>query len=254
MTTVFGAGYSSLYDTIYQEKDYDFECDKIEEIIKRHSKIKVHNILDLGCGTGSHAIRLAKRGYEVIGVDRSPDMLEIARGKTENCKGSIFFYNGDIRDYHCEKKYDAVIMMFAVLGYQTTNDDIIAVLTNVSDHLISGGIFITDFWYGPAVLQIKPEAKFQKIVVGKEYIFRFSSGALDVFNQIVNVKINTLVKEGRIVKSEVEETHPVRFFFPQELFLLVKKSELKIRKFISWPDCSLVTEKTWNVCGIFIKE
>jgi ubiquinone/menaquinone biosynthesis C-methylase UbiE len=75
--------------------------------------------LDLGCGTGDHALPLAKRGYQVVGVDRSAGMLKSARKKAASGQvdGKPNFYHGDIRSFHVEQSFDASLMMFAVLGY-----------------------------------------------------------------------------------------------------------------------------------------
>ena len=72
---VFGSDYASAYDALYHDKDYERECDFLEAIFRKYSK-KVKTILDLGCGTAGHALILARRGYEVVGVDRSVTMLD----------------------------------------------------------------------------------------------------------------------------------------------------------------------------------
>jgi predicted TPR repeat methyltransferase len=78
---VFGQVYANQYDFLYSDKDYEGECDLLEEISRRYGDGSVCTILDLGCGTGIHAIRLARRGYEVTGVDRSAEMLAKAERK-----------------------------------------------------------------------------------------------------------------------------------------------------------------------------
>ena len=76
--TVFGS-YAQFYDILYQDKDYEAECDFLEQIFDRYAPGPVRTILDLGCGTGGHTLPLARRGYEVVGVDRSEKMLAEAR-------------------------------------------------------------------------------------------------------------------------------------------------------------------------------
>src|ERR1019366_7539077 len=84
MTGVFGRPYAHQYDALYGEKNYTAECDAVEELLRRYGSGPRHTLLDLGCGTGTHALLRADRGYAVTGVDRSAAMLECAREKVTN--------------------------------------------------------------------------------------------------------------------------------------------------------------------------
>ena len=80
MSEVFGSVYADAYDLFYRDKDYAAESDLIECIFQTYGDGAIRSILDLvGCGTGNHAIPLAQRGYEVVGIDRSENMLDQAR-------------------------------------------------------------------------------------------------------------------------------------------------------------------------------
>ena len=83
MTAPFGPVYAEHYDLFYQHKDYEAGCSFVEAIFQRFAGQPVRSILDLGCGTGGHALRLAQRGYAVTGVDRSAAMLAEARHEAE---------------------------------------------------------------------------------------------------------------------------------------------------------------------------
>lgn len=99
---VFGKEYANQYDTFYQDKDYEAECNLIEETFYRYAeKQAVKSILDLGCGTGNHAIPFARRGYQVTGVDRSSEMIETAKAKIQSQtlppQLQTQFLEGDVR-------------------------------------------------------------------------------------------------------------------------------------------------------------
>ena len=81
MSAVFGPEYAGTYDALYKDKDYLEECGLIDRLLKTYGDRPVRNILDLGCGTGNHALPLAQQGYEIVGVDRSNTMLDRARKK-----------------------------------------------------------------------------------------------------------------------------------------------------------------------------
>jgi SAM-dependent methyltransferase len=122
--SVFGRDYAAAYDNLYRDKDYLAECDLIEWVCKTYATGPVRRVLDLGCGTGGHAVVLAEREYLVVGVDRSPEMLERARARGSSAR----FEQGQIASVDLGETFDAVLMMFAVLGYQVGNADVQAAL------------------------------------------------------------------------------------------------------------------------------
>lgn len=75
MNPVFGPGYASVYDLLYQDKDYAGECDLLTRLFADFGASPIGSVLDLGCGTGGHAMPLARRGFRVTGVDAAPAML-----------------------------------------------------------------------------------------------------------------------------------------------------------------------------------
>ncbi|HET8799444.1 MAG TPA: class I SAM-dependent methyltransferase [Thermoanaerobaculia bacterium] len=119
MTEPFGPAYASAYDVFYAGKDYALEVALIEECFARYSAIPVVSVLDLGCGTGSHARLLAAHGFAVTGVDRSGEMLELARAKSAGSPHAIEWIQADLRDLQLNRRYDAATLMFAVLGGRT---------------------------------------------------------------------------------------------------------------------------------------
>src|SRR5437763_2517392 len=130
----FGPEYASAYDSMYVDKDYERECDVVEEAFRRFADGPVRSVLDLGAGTGNHALPLARRGYEVAGVDLSDEMVEIARGKARDAGVEVGFQQGDLRSVALARRFDAVLLMFAVLGYQRTNADVRAAFENARPH------------------------------------------------------------------------------------------------------------------------
>jgi len=215
-TAVFRRNYTNVYDYLYQSKDYDKESDFIEEIFKKHSK-SVKTILDLGCGTGGHALILAKRGYKVTGVDRSEEMLKAARRKAKKAGLKIDFHKTSIQDLKINEKFDAIISMFAVMSYQTDNEDLVLACKKAKQHLKRGGIFIFDVWNGLAVMTNPPTQVIKEVDNRDERILRFTEPQIDVINHTVNVNFKVLKIKGDKLNSETEETHKVRFFFPQEI-------------------------------------
>lgn len=250
---VFSQMYSAAYDAFYQEKNYEAECDRLEKVINQFGKDPLHTILDLGCGTGSHAIPLARRGYEVLGIDRSQSMLSIARQKSGLLAAGeqIKFQQGDLRTVQLNRRFDVVIMMFAVLGYQTKNEALLMALKTVRDHLRPGGLFIFDVWFGPAVLSERPGQRTKIISTESGKILRIADSDLHTLQQCVTVNYTVWHIENKQITSETKESHTMRFFFPQELdFFLTSAGMDPVHQSDFYDLDRLPDETTWNILKI----
>ena len=248
---VFGKGYASAYDYIYQDKDYEKECDFVEAVFSEFSG-KPKSVLDLGCGTGGHALILARRGYRVVGVDRSKNMLDIAKKKAKEAEISIEFLEGDIASLDLQKEFDAVISMFSVMSYQTTNIAISSACETAKKHLSTDGIFLFDCWYGPAVLTEKPSIRVKEVRLNnKEKLIRFTEPVLNIQNHTVETQFKVWkIEDGRLI-SEITESHLMRFLFPREI-----KYFLELAGFLEIELCPFprlgdpLTEHDWNMAVI----
>lgn len=143
---VFGPDYAEAYDAFYESKDYANEVNFLGRCFERFSRIPVHRVLDLGCGSGRHAEELVKRGFEVVGVDRSAAMLSLARQRIPEAR----FVEGDMQTVDLDDQFDAVAILFAALGYQTTIDAILAALRTARRHSKRGALLVGDVWLGAA--------------------------------------------------------------------------------------------------------
>jgi ubiquinone/menaquinone biosynthesis C-methylase UbiE len=246
--TLFGKEYSSTYDYLYQDKDYDRECDFIEKIFLKSSS-RVNSILDLGCGTGGHSLILAKRGYDVTGVDRSKEMIEIAKKKADNFNIPLKFINSDINCTNLNKNFDAVISMFSVINYQTTNTALSEFCKIAKKHLKNGGIFIFDSWYGPAVISQRPKECIKEIKIDdSKTIIRFTQPSLNILKHIVEVSFKVwYLNKNKLVKK-TEESHIMRFLFPQEIKYFLEVAGFKEIEFFPFLELKRqLTEQDWNM-------
>jgi SAM-dependent methyltransferase len=252
----FGREYADLYDLLYSDKDYEAECDLVEEVFRRYSTARIQTILDLGCGTGNHALILARRGYQITGVDRSNEMLaranqKIAFDPLRSSSNPPTFCRGDIRSLDLHEQFDAVLMMFAVLGYQLTNDDVSAALRTVRRHLKPDGLFVCDVWYGPAVLAIRPSERAKVIPTDDGKVLRIASGSLDIYHHLAEVHYYSWRLRGQQVVSESEEIHRMRYFFPQELVLFMAQEQLNLVDMYAFGTLEKApSDKSWNTIVI----
>lgn len=251
---IFRKDYSLSYDLLYRDKDYKKEVDFIEKIFKKYS-LEPKTILELGCGTGGHALILSKLGYHITAVDRSIEMLKIAKEKAGKEKVSIEFIKRDIADCKLGKRFDVVIAMFSVIGYQTTDFLLSSAFKTAYNHLIPGGLFIFDCWYGSAVLKEKPVSKIKKIELNNgEKVIRFTKPDLDALNHTVKVRFKLArLKKGRII-SETFESHLMRYFSPQEVKYFLEVAGFKKVEFCPFLKLGKsLTDRSWNMEVIAIK-
>jgi len=245
MSEVFGARYAGFYDALYADKDYDAECATLGRIFDKYGERPVKSVLDLGCGTGAHALRLAQRGIAVTAVDRSAEMLAIARSKPGGER--VAFHQGDIQRLDLKHRFDAVLMMFAVLGYQHENREVLAALRSVRQHLHPGGLFVCDVWFGPAVLAEKPSARTKEIPTPGGRIVRRADARLDVMKHLCSVHYRCTRFEKEREVEATEETHLMRYFFPRELELLLETADLNLVRLGAFPDFEKNLDAgTWN--------
>ena len=248
MSGVFGPSYAHEYDALYGTKDYAGECDAIEKLVRQYAAAPARTLLDLGCGTGTHALEFARRGYAVTGADRSAAMLEIARQKASAAAPRPEFVDGDLRTLRLGRTFDAAVMLFAVLGYQTSDDDFSAALETVAAHLEPGGLFVCDIWYGPAVLAIGTSDRVKVIDEPGGQLHRSSSGVIDAARHTCRVDFRTWRTAGDRVADESVESHMMRFFFPAELEMFFGRAGLEICAVRSFDDVGAAPgESTWNV-------
>lgn len=249
---IFGASYAEQYDALYLTKDYVAECDLIEQAFGRHAA-SPSSVLDIGCGTGGHVLELASRGFDCTGVDLSPAMLELAARKAQDrpLVHKPRWINGDAAAFTVDTKFDAAIMMFAVVSYLTDNDDVRAGLANIRRHLKPDGLFICDFWYGPAVLSVRPEDRVRVIESGQGKSIRAASTVLDTFNQTADVSFRLWTASQVAGLAETVETHRMRYFFPQEFKLLLEGAGFESLSLSEFPSLQApLGDESWNALSI----
>jgi 2-polyprenyl-3-methyl-5-hydroxy-6-metoxy-1,4-benzoquinol methylase len=247
---VFGT-YGEYYDIFYSDKDYERECDFIQEIFKKYSSSPIKSILDAGCGTGGHSVPLAYRGYKVNGIDASPIMIKKAREKAKEAGVNPTFHSLDIRNFDLKKQFDACISMFAVLNYVTETEDILKALNNIRRHLKPDSLFTFDFWNGLAVLRILPSVRVKVIEKEGKRVIRTVHPEMDALHHVCRSHYDVLVTKGDNILEEFKETHVVRYFFPQEIAHYLDDAGFKLLKLCPFLNIKgTVDENEWNVTAI----
>jgi len=250
--------YASYYEALYQDKDYATEVEYIQSLIKEFGPSS-KTILELGCGTGEHALLLGVAGYDVCGIDRSPQMIQFAEARRESVAPEIAerfrFRQSDAREFDEGDPRDVVLALFHVLSYQTENSDVEAVFTTAAKHLKPGGLFVFDCWYGPAVLTLKPSVTTKHVSTDEFSLVRIAEPKMVPRANVVEVHYKIDADHGGPGKSRVvRETHRMRYFFEPEIEWFLAGVGMRVVRAEEWLSGKALGTDTWGACVIAIKE
>jgi len=251
MSQAFNADYSAYYDLLYQDKDYAGEAAFVRELIRRHVDRPPAGVslLDLACGTGKHALELARMGFRVAGSDQSAGMLKQA---AENfAKGRLpgEFYPQSFQTADAiGRTFTVVTSMFSAVNYLTTLRDLSLALRAVGRLLEPGGLFLFDFWNGNAVLAGYSPVRVKSVSDGDRRLLRTSETSLDPIHQTAHVHYHVVLSQRDRIVADFEEDHHLRYYFPQEMVDLLELHGFEVLQRCPFmrPD-EEITPLEWNL-------
>lgn len=136
-------GFAAVYDMFMDNIPYQEWCDYLTSLLKEYG-VPDGLLLDLGCGTGSLTELLADRGYDMIGVDVSEDMLQTAIEKREQSGKDILYLMQDMREFELYGTVGAVVSICDSMNYILDREDLVQVFRLVNNYLDPEGVFIFD--------------------------------------------------------------------------------------------------------------
>lgn len=245
------SSYARYYDLLYKDKDYTAEAKYVHQLLQKYAG-QAQSILELGCGTGIHAALLAEMGYEICGVDFSSEMLARAKKRVGELPPQhaqkLQFLHADIRNLRLNRQFDAVISLFHVISYQTTNADLQATFATAKTHLKSGGAFIFDYWYGAAVLSERPTIRIKRFEDNEIAITRIAEPVIHVNDNIVDVNYQIFVKNKQTgAVEELQEVHKMRYLFQPEIEWLAAANGFEFITCREWMSERIPDFKSWGV-------
>jgi len=192
------------------------EVNFIEDVLSLPKNAK---ILDLCCGLGRHSIELAKRGYEVIGVDVTSQYLETARNKAKEKGIKVDFIESDMRDISFHEEFNAVINMFTSFGFFEEDKDNLKVFLNVSNALKPEGKFLIDVINRDWIIRNYRERDWRETDEGLVLeIRRFD------LTRSINYGKQVIIRGGK----RIEKDAPLRMYSFHELKSMLESVGLKV--------------------------
>lgn len=219
----------------------------IERLLKEQ---KVKTVLDMTCGTGSQVFYLVERGYEVVGSDFSPALLNQARNKAKEMNRIVTFIDGDMR-YVKAGKFDAVITIFNAIGH-LIKTDFEKALQNIHTHLKDHGIYIFDIFNLQAITDnvIHDFLVDIKSTVNGEKIHHIQHSEIDRKNGfLTSHDFNTILKENG--EQEIyKNTFSLQIYTAEELHKILEKNGFQVMAQYDMEGNGFVAEKSLNMLTV----
>ena len=248
--------YSSYYDIINNQKQYAEESDYIAKLLISHLPNQSLDILELGCGSGAHAEHLVKNPLInfIQGIELSQEMVNVARDKKIKSFDVLQGNIAELTNLSLSRTFDTAISLFHVISYLTKTEEIISCFQEVHKLLKSGGVFIFDVWYTPAVYFQKPETRIRKVENDKIEVTRIAKSLVHEERSVVDVNFEIFVKDKKLNTFGVfNETHPMRHFTTPEIKLMADLSGFKLIESHEFQTMKQPSVNTWGVTYILKK-
>ncbi len=206
------------YEIAFSFVDPKEQVDNFERIIRKFSKIKVNSFLDIACGPSLQLRELSRRGYETIGLDMYPEMLEYLRKKAREERLKIETVRADMYDFKLRKKVDFAFIMMGSLGAES-NEKFLSHLDSVAASLKPGGLYFVQNLSLDWTQSREQSWTIEKdgITVKTSFELHFRSIVDQIYTERLVMEVNDHGKTRKFVQEE-----DLKFIFPQEFKTLVK--------------------------------
>lgn len=215
--------FASVYDMFMDNIPYEEWCAYLTSLLREYGATD-GIVLDLGCGTGSLTELLAKQGYDMIGVDFSEDMLQIAMEKRMQSGLPILYLQQDMREFELYGTVRAVVSICDSMNYILEYEDLVQVFRLVNNYLDPGGIFIFD---------LNTEYKYREIL-GQSTIAedREESSFIwdndyDEEERINEYDLTLFIREEGELYRKYQETHFQRAYSLKEVRAAVREAGME---------------------------
>ncbi|MGB9804047.1 MAG: class I SAM-dependent DNA methyltransferase [Desulfofundulus sp.] len=216
------AGLAKIYDLLVTGVDFESWANYLEEILKRFNHYP-RTILDLACGTGNTTLPLARRGYQVMGLDLSPDMVNIAREKAAKQGLAVNFFTADMRSFQLEKPVDLITCFHDGLNYLANYEDLMRTFKQVKENLTPGGLFIFDLNAIEWLTGTRPEV----CIIDEQDFTLIWQSCYSSVNFSWEIKITAFIKNGECYYKFTEQ-HREYGYTPDQVHRALQAAELKL--------------------------
>ena len=214
--------FAQVYDLFMDNVPYDQWCGYITELLREYG-IQDGLVLELGCGTGVLTRKLAAKGYDMIGVDYSEDMLEIAMDHRQEGEDILYLLQ-DMREFELYGTVRAAVSICDSMNYIVEYQDLVQVMKLVNNYLDPGGIFIFD---------LNTPYKYEEILGENTFAENRPEGSFiwenyyDGETGINEYDLTLFVREEEGIYRKFEETHYQRAYELEQVRRAIKEAGLE---------------------------
>lgn len=216
--------FARVYDTFMDNVPYEEWSAYLIELLHREG-IGDGLVLELGCGTGSMTELLAKAGYDMIGVDNSGDMLEIAMEKKEESGSDILYLQQDMREFELYGTVRAVISVCDSMNYITEEEELLEVFRLVNNYLDPEGVFIFDLNTIYKYQEILGDTTIAENREESSFIWENSYYEEDQINEY---DLTLFLRQENGLFRKYEESHYQRAYDLETVKELIRKAGMKL--------------------------
>ncbi|MEI6131632.1 MAG: class I SAM-dependent methyltransferase [Bacillota bacterium] len=215
--------FAFVYDRLTDDINYKTWASYIEEVFERNN-FKPEIVLDLGCGTGSLTVELARKGFDMIGLDISEEMLGVATEKAIDAQQNILFLNQDMCEMELFGTVGAIVSTLDSINYLSSIKCLKKVFGLVHNYLDPGGLFVFDVHSKYKMDTVFGDNCFH--VVNDELAYIWSCH-FDGRRKICEHDITCFVKQGETFER-FDEFHEERLFTKEEIESSLAEAGLKL--------------------------
>ena len=223
--------FAAVYDTFMYNVPYEEWGRYLHRLLREYS-IDSGMVLDLGCGTGTMTEYLAERGYDMIGVDYSEDMLEIALEKKLRSGHDILYLCQDMREFELYGTVRAIVSICDSVNYITEPSELQQVFYWVNNYLDPDGIFIFDFNTEYKYREILGDCTIAESREDCSFIwdnYYYEEEKINEYELSLFVRDEELSENGQEIYHRYQETHYQRGYTLEEMKALLEAAGMQVR-------------------------
>jgi SAM-dependent methyltransferase len=254
---MYRAPFAELYDLFHAAKPYRAEARFIRDAVRAElpGNRGTLRLLDLACGTGSHAIEFSRMQFDVTGIDSSPEMLTHARRKARRAKRKVRFECQDLTTLALgEEQWDVATCLFDSIGYLHTDRRITGALRRIGKALRPEGLLVLEVWHAPAMLHGFDPVRIRRVQSGGIEAVRIAETRLLAQRKVAEVRYDVFSRKRNQAWRRFNETHVTRFFTAAEISALLAAAGFGVKRITGGYTDSAPAQDAWHLVVVAERE